>query len=167
PAKLKANVDVTSPSCIGNNDGMLEISATGGTQPYNYSCNERVTDLPMVSSLYQGVYAVVVTDANGCTFRTNAYIEDSEADCLRIPNVFTPNSDGINDTWEIDNLHMFPDADIFIFNRWGQLMYSAKGNEAGWDGLIKGHIVPAGVYTYIIDLHTSSEIYQGTVTIVY
>ncbi|MBQ1606286.1 MAG: gliding motility-associated C-terminal domain-containing protein, partial [Bacteroidales bacterium] len=82
-----------------------------------------------------------------------------------IPNVFTPNADGINDEWEIGNIDMFPKAHIYVFNRWGQLVYESDNYTENWDGKSRGKMLPFGVYMYIIDLHNGSEPYEGTITI--
>ena len=80
---------------------------------------------------------------------------------------FTPNADGINDEWEIGNIDMFPKAHIYVFNRWGQMIYNGEGSDGNWNGDYHGHKVPAGTYMYIIDLHNGAEPYEGTVTVIY
>jgi gliding motility-associated-like protein len=133
-----------------------------------YGWSDRYSDQPVISALYAGEYTVSVVDANSCTYSANVTINPSYADCLKIPNVFTPNGDGINDTWEIGNIDMFPKAHIYVFNRWGQLLYEAEGTEGSWDGKIRGgSMAPAGVYMYIINLNTGNEAYEGTLTIIY
>ncbi|MBO7481670.1 MAG: gliding motility-associated C-terminal domain-containing protein, partial [Bacteroidales bacterium] len=123
---------------------------------------------PVISALYSGEYMVSVVDANNCSVSMGATIESSYADCLKIPNVFTPNGDGINDTWEIGNIDMFPNAKIYVFNRWGQMIYTGTTDSEFWDGRIRGgSMAPAGTYMYIIHLHTGHEAYEGTVTIAF
>jgi gliding motility-associated-like protein len=167
PAELKADLDAVNPSCRGNNDGQVIITAQGGTEPYMYGWSEHYSDQPVVGALYQGEYTVSVVDANKCTYSASIVLEDSYEDCLKIPNVFTPNGDGINDDWEIGNIDMFPKAHIYVFNRWGQMIYNAEGSDGNWNGDYRGHKVPAGTYMYIIDLHNGAEPYDGTVTIIY
>ncbi|MBL4787258.1 MAG: gliding motility-associated C-terminal domain-containing protein, partial [Cohaesibacteraceae bacterium] len=84
---------------------------------------------------------------------------------------FTPNGDGKNDVWEIENIHLYPDCDVSVFNRWGQLVFSAgKGYDNSWDGTYKGKIVPNGVYVWSLHFKdenngdTNSEI--GRVTVI-
>jgi gliding motility-associated-like protein len=167
PAALTADLDGIDPSCKGNNDGRIEIVAMGGTEPYMYGWSEHYTDQPVIGALYSGEYTVSVVDANKCTYSANVTLNHSYEDCLKIPNVFTPNADGINDEWEIGNIDMFPKAHIYVFNRWGQLIYDADGVDGNWNGDYHGHKVPAGTYMYIIDLHNGAEPYEGTVTIIY
>ncbi|MBQ5458588.1 MAG: gliding motility-associated C-terminal domain-containing protein, partial [Bacteroidales bacterium] len=110
----------------------------------------------------------VVTDANGCSNEISEIIvPESKLDCLRIPNVITPNGDGVNDEWIIENIELFPEAHIYVYNRWGQLLYHDRGNGERWDGSYRGHFVPSGVYMYIIKLESVEETYEGTVTVLY
>ena len=69
-----------------------------------------------------------------------------------IPNTFTPNGDGINDTWEITNLVDFPKATIDIYNRYGTNLYHSVGYARPWDGFYNGKELPAGTYYYLINL---------------
>ncbi len=168
PAPIEASYATINPSCAGMNDGSIEIIVVGGTEPYIYSYNNINTNIPFIEGLFDGLYNIIVYDANECIYDlgTIVLIEDSE-DCLEIPNAFSPNGDGINDTWLIKNIEMFPSATISIFNRWGQLLYYARGNEDPWDGTYNGKFVSTGTYVYIINLQNRSESITGTVTVVY
>lgn len=69
-----------------------------------------------------------------------------------IPNAFTPNGDGLNDTFMIlglppENITRF---NLQIFNRWGQMVFSSNNILQGWDGTMKGEICPEGDYTWVI-----------------
>ncbi len=89
---------------------------------------------------------------------------------LYIPNAFTPNGDGKNDKWEIPGLAMYPNAEVIIFDRAGQVMYQNKGNylNKSFDGKYKGRLLPAAVYVYIINLNdVDQKIVKGVLTIVY
>jgi gliding motility-associated-like protein len=83
---------------------------------------------------------------------------------LIIPNAFSPNGDGINDTWEIAGLRFITDCQVEIFNRWGQSIYNSKGYAAPWDGTWKGKPIPVATYYYIIKTVTRN--YHGWVTLV-
>jgi gliding motility-associated-like protein len=67
---------------------------------------------------------------------------------LAIPNTFTPNGDGINDTWVIPNLEYYPKSTVNIFNRWGQKLFSSTGYPVPWDGTYQGSQLPTGTYYY-------------------
>src|SRR5690606_12895014 len=63
---------------------------------------------------------------------------------IRVPNVFTPNGDGVNDSWTIAGLESYPDVDVKVFNRWGNIVFQSTGymevNE--WNGERNGQQVP-------------------------
>ena len=85
---------------------------------------------------------------------------------LIIPNTFTPNGDGINDTWEIKALQNYPNCTVAIYSRWGEKLYSSIGYPIPWDGTYKGASLPVGTYYYIIDLKNGVGAYSGWVAIV-
>ncbi len=120
-----------------------------------------------------GYYALMITE-DGCS-ETDTIIIDVrpviESDSLY--NVFTPNGDGHNDTWVIPYVHLYYDAEVEIFNRWGQMVYYRKGygsdtsNE--WDGksMKNGKELPLGTYFFIIKPNDGqTETLTGTVTII-
>ncbi|HRW22210.1 MAG TPA: gliding motility-associated C-terminal domain-containing protein, partial [Bacteroidales bacterium] len=132
-----------------------------------YVWSEGTSGIEFIDGLVEGEYLVTVIDANGCEYELDIIqLTDIQEECLKIPNAFTPNADGINDTWILENIHLYPTAYIKVFNRWGQNMYEAKGIDEPWDGNYNGNPVPVGVYLYVIDLFNGDEPYTGTVTIV-
>jgi gliding motility-associated-like protein len=112
---------------------------------------------------------VLIRDDNGCEYELNdVTLIDAPEECIRIPNAFTPNGDGVNDVWEIENIEMFPNAQISVYNRWGQIIYSANPNSEKWDGTNKnGNHVPTGTYTYVVNLFNNSKPKTGNVSVVY
>ena len=170
PEQIKINKIVTAPSCTGGRDGSIEIEVTGGIEPYTYAWANSSNVTNVMTDLIQGTYSITVTDANDCHVIVNSLaLIDHVGDCIKIPNVFTPNGDGVNDTWVIENIWMFPEAYIYIFNRWGQLMYEGRGYDEPWDGSYRGHFVPSGTYLYIVNLENleKDRAYTGSVTILY
>jgi gliding motility-associated-like protein len=85
---------------------------------------------------------------------------------LFIPNAFTPNNDGINDTWFIETLEAYPNADVKVFNRYGQTVFDNHGLNKSWDGTFKGIPLSPGAYAYIIDLKNNSKLIRGVVFII-
>lgn len=168
PEEIKVEAVTEDPFCKNSRTGWISVSAIGGVVPYQYYWDNYMSDSSLMLNIPEGQYTVGVVDANGCkSLNVKVTLVDVDVDCLRIPNVFTPNGDGINDEWIIANLNMFPEAQIYVFNRWGQLMYKTTGDGEPWDGSYRGHYVPAGTYIYVIDLFNDDEPYKGTVTIVY
>jgi len=107
-----------------------------------------------------------VTDANGCQATQDIQVAD-ECPEIRIPNAFTPNGDGINDTWTIIGLEYDPTALIRVFTRYGQQVYQSKGYGTPWNGEYRGKKLPVGAYYYIINTKNGSQTYSGEVTIIY
>jgi len=69
-----------------------------------------------------------------------------------VPQGFTPNGDGTNDTWVIFHLNQFPNSQTTVYNRWGNEVFSKRGYNNDWDGTGKnGKLLPAGSYYYIVD----------------
>ncbi|HOE04045.1 MAG TPA: gliding motility-associated C-terminal domain-containing protein, partial [Bacteroidales bacterium] len=168
PAPMSATYVRTNPSCLGNFDGSIFVNVIGGTAPFWYMANEFSSQTALIDSLRQGIYNIQIIDYNGCEYSFGpVQLIDQNEDCLKIPNAFTPNDDGINDTWIIENLWLFPGAVVQVFNRWGQILYDSGINEGDWDGTYNGKIMPTGSYIYVIRLYAEGDQYSGVVTIVH
>lgn len=85
---------------------------------------------------------------------------------LSIPNTFTPNGDGINDTWDIKYLDYYPKSTVIIFDRWGKKVFSSIGYPIAWDGTYKGAAIPSGTYYYIIDPKNEQSVFSGWLAII-
>lgn len=108
-----------------------------------------------------GIYTLTVTDQYGC--QTTDDIEVIVD--IGIPNFFTPNGDGFNDTWEIPFLTLEPEAEISVFDRFGNLLVRYKPGEGGWDGTSGDREMPVGTYWYIIEVPGTNKPYKGWVVI--
>lgn len=84
---------------------------------------------------------------------------------LYVPNAFTPNGDGINDKWGIPGLAVYPEAEVIIFNRYGQVVYRKTDYYNNpWNGYYRGSLQPTGAYVYQIQLKGSrTDLLKGTV----
>jgi gliding motility-associated-like protein len=110
---------------------------------------------------------VKVTDANGCSVSDSVIVHPINEVCLVIPNAISPNGDLINDEWNIGLKELYPEMEVKIFNRWGEMIWkSARGYGVAWDGRSKGNILPIDSYHYTIDLHNGSRPLIGHITIV-
>ena len=106
------------------------------------------------------------TDAAG-DFIEQSFVITLEANPaleLVIKTAFTPNGDGVNDTWIIDNIRLHPNARVSILNREGSEVFSSVGYKEPWNGTYKGKDLPQDTYYYIIDLNGNRK-YKGFVTI--
>jgi gliding motility-associated-like protein len=93
---------------------------------------------------------------------------------IEIYNAFSPNGDGINDTWIIQGITRFPDNKVQVFNRWGNLIYEETGYDNTskvWNGESSKGIVfgdneaPDGAYYYVVELGDGSETLKGFVVV--
>ena len=87
---------------------------------------------------------------------------------ISIPTVITPDGNGWNDTWKIENIELYPGCIVEIYNHWGLLVFSSRGYATNWDGTYKGKELPDGVYYYVINLFaedSEAKPYTGAVSI--
>lgn len=120
---------------------------------------------PTITPDTNGFYVVTVTDVNGCIGIDTMIVNILPP--IIIPNGFSPNGDGTNDTWEIDFLSYFPDCQVEVYNRWGQMLFISVGYEIPWDGKYEDKEVPIGTYYYVINLNHPlfPDAYTGPLTI--
>ena len=84
---------------------------------------------------------------------------------IAIVNSFTPNGDGVNDTWDFRNLQFYTDIQISIFNQNGLRVFYCSTQDCTWDGTYEGEEMPGGSYFYTILLNNGKREHKGTVTI--
>lgn len=98
-------------------------------------------------------FVVLATDANGCTATDTVRV--TVIPDITISNGFTPNGDGVNDQWVIDNMELFPNNVVSVYNRWGVAIFRAAPyvNGSAWDGTYEGKPLPVGTYYYTIELN--------------
>lgn len=117
-----------------------------------------------VAPLTDTIYTLHVQSQDGCgTATDDVFVRVLMK--IKIPNVFSPNGDGINDDWQIDELASFPESDITIFDRYGRQVFNTKGYNKPWDGKLNSKPLPVGVYYYILDLKNGLKKMGGAVTI--
>jgi gliding motility-associated-like protein len=134
---------------------------------------EQLSIQPQVSTMATttspvGEYPIIVSGASSPDY-TFVYVDGVltvDPPSLIIPNTFTPNDDGINDTWNIKYLENYPNCVVYIFNRYGERLYSSIGYSTPWDGKYKGTNLPTGTYYYIIDTKSNLKTVAGFVTII-
>ena len=145
PLPISDDTVSKTPFCTSN--GFIALQPSGGTGGYQFLWNTGET-IAGVTNIGEGDYSVVVTDANNCTASFSYSIKALE--CFVTPRpYFTPNGDGINDTWLINNSQYFSDARLIVFDRWGTKVYEHKGVYEQWDGKsYLGMPVPDAVYYY-------------------
>lgn len=103
-----------------------------------------------------GCYQVTAVDSFGNESKRSVLICVDACSFYELPNVFTPNGDGINDIYIAKNKnHYVQKVDMKIYNRWGNLVFQTTDPDIKWDGrsIQRGKIVPSGVYYYVCDVY--------------
>lgn len=174
-------IELTQPPEIlvdaGNNQvipygGVTLIDAyTDATPPFTIawtpstwlSCTDCID--PMASPLENTTYLLTIIDAAGCIgFDEIDIIVELD---LILPNVFTPNGDGLNDFFHI-SMDFIESGTMQIYDRWGTLLLSTSDITKGWDGTKNGTAQEIGTYIYLINATTTSGTQiekAGTITL--
>jgi len=168
-APIQVDYIIQEPSCSDNNDGSVEALITGGYAPFAYAWGN-FTENPINDNIQSGTYSLEVTDAHGCILQTEVIVPQVGGSCIKAYSAFSPNGDQNNDYWHIDNIELYPDGLVEVFNRWGDRVYSTKKYVNAWDGAWQGthenQPLPSATYYYVITLNNGEEPSVGTVTIV-
>ncbi len=122
---------------------------------------------PTVTPQSDIVYKVLATTPNMCEVKDSVVMVVLRK--ILIPTAFSPNNDSMNDTWEIVGIKQFTEAEIYVYNRWGELVFFSKGDSTPWDGKHKNSPVPAG--EYVFEIRNASVFkdyrYLGVVAVLY
>ncbi|MGD2033774.1 MAG: gliding motility-associated C-terminal domain-containing protein [Bacteroidales bacterium] len=166
PIKL----DTTVTHSIGDRGGSLIAVASGGIEPYTYSLfslsSETTSSTGEFDDLLPDEYELFAEDSNPCSSDTLIVLIMELSNKLVIYDAFSPNNDGINDVWNIENIDLYPACKVVIFNTWGNQLFSSDGYTEPWDGKYNGRDLPSGTYYYTIDPGDGSEVLSGPVSIV-
>jgi len=146
----------------------INLWATESMQSYLWSTGYTGEVLPVDS---QGDYWVEVKDWHCCTNFDSVYVKVFE---YYIPNAFTPNGDGLNDIFRVVGLYRNISFMMYIYNRWGQLVFQSDDIDQGWDGTVKNQLAESDTYIWILqvdflgeDIITNGDVVlKGTVTLV-
>lgn len=150
---LRPNLTLSHLSCRGYGiEGKAVASPTGGLPPFTILWSGSPPQSGFeATNLYYGIYTVQVTDARGCSKIEQFTINPGNC-CEEVfaPDAFTPNGDGINDTWRIISTTGMDIERYAIFNRWGQKIWQAYDQRATWEGRFQDRDVDVGTYFYVL-----------------
>ena len=142
------------------------LSGSGGDS-YNWSpasgLDNATSANPVATPEQTTRYTLTVKNQEGCEDTTSVVVTVRQL--LVIPNAFSPNGDGVNDMWEIDNIEYFPGAEVEVYNRWGNLIFDRTNYQGDWNGTYRGAPLPVGAYFYVINIPGKSK-YTGYLNIV-
>ena len=132
-------------------------------EPSPYLNNTGILN-PTVNPPVDTKFVLTATSIAGCGMSSdtvNVFVYKK----VFIPNAFTPNADGKNDTWFIPALSSFKDFEVYVYNRYGELVFHSRNENRAWDGTYRGKRAPVGVYTYLVDFKRYMAPMKGTVMI--
>ena len=157
----------------------MTASGSGGT--YTWFDDPTMTN-PIGTGTTQNPYTTVgtttyyvdETSVAGCVGPASTVTITIEPCDIIIPTAITPDNDMMNDDWEIVNLdNAYPDNNVFIYNRWGNIIFEHFSATDGtydanrWDGTFNGEMLPVGSYYFIIEFNNEAdESATGTVSII-
>jgi gliding motility-associated-like protein len=165
PPALDVEVRLQKPACPGGSNGELFAFPAGGIAPYVITWENPTGTSNESIGLAKGNYNISVLDGTGCVSLGTGVVTE-EAPKVRMPTGFNPNSD--DNLFEgVSNCEI--DYELFIYNRWGQLIYTGR---EGWNGFTLDKEAPTGTYsfmmTYSFLLENKIEVVEkrGTFTLI-
>ena len=142
------NLGADTSLCFGD---IISFDVSGITGEYVWQDNSNNPNYEVMTS---GEYSVSIENSCG-VFSDNINIQFNDCCIIYVPNVFTPNFDGINDKFRAlpaaDNCENITFYSMKIFNRWGDFVFESNDINNEWDGTFRGENASIGVYVYIIE----------------
>jgi gliding motility-associated-like protein len=132
----------------------------------------QLTTLPVGNSVGPdatiGQYPITVSGAVAANYTINSLpgTLTVKSTLVTVNTAFTPNDDGINDTWEISKIGQYSNCTIEVLNRYGEKVFYSLGYPIAWNGKRGGATLPTGTYYYIIRLNSSMKPLTGALTII-
>lgn len=134
-----------------DNSVLLEYTGVGD---YEFSLDGLTfQDDPLFTRVAAGTYNAVARDKNGCGLSNNITIY-----VLDYPRFFTPNGDGYNDLWFINDIEHLPNFKIYVFDRYGKLLKEMNQNSIGWNGIFNGQQLPSDDYWFTLTFITGKNV---------
>lgn len=152
PSDVATIDEVIVTDLTDNNTVEVFVSPTGDvTTNYLYSLDlpeGPFTESNFFEDVAPGFHTVYVYDVNGCG------VVAQDISVLSIPKFFTPNGDGVNETWQIVgiNTEIYENSRIYILDRYGKFLGGVNPRSIGWDGTYNGSRLPATDYWYVVNL---------------
>jgi gliding motility-associated-like protein len=131
--------------------------------------SDPISESPYASPLKSIVYTLVGINQYGCRDTANVKINVQYESLSGMPNAFSPNGDGMNDVFKIQNLKFEKLLSFRIYDRWGHLIFETSDYNKGWDGTINGTPAAADTYFYLIQLALpggNAKNFKGDVTLI-
>lgn len=131
----------------------VQLQASGASTytwaPSN-SLDNPNTATPVARPDVTTIYKVTGRNAQGCESTDEVTVFVLET--LNVSKVLSPNNDGVNDFWTIEKIEDFPNAEIVVYNRWGQEVFATKNYQNNWNGTGVNGALPEATYYYVIKI---------------
>ncbi len=149
--------------------GSVQLEATGGAnyqwQPLAGLSDSDIAN-PVARPFETTDYTVTVTDTFGCTNRDTVRVALAEDFRVTPYNVFTPDGNGRNDAWVIQNAEAFDQVQVRVYDRFGVLVFADDDYQNNWQGARGTDILPDGTYYYLVSFPGTDVKYNGSLTII-
>ncbi|BFP40075.1 hypothetical protein FGF1_09200 [Flavobacteriaceae bacterium GF1] len=148
--------------------GLWTIPELLGDASTNLFISVRVAQLGRLENTASLISSVPI-DGDNSNNSATVEIRSSQSECVdqgTLCNLFSPNGDGVNDTLILVGHQNFPNNNIQIFDRYGNLVYEEQGYDSTWDGTGDNGDLPKGTYFYVLDLGDGSDATKGWIQII-
>jgi gliding motility-associated-like protein len=162
---VNAGPDVTILSGQSTN---LNGSGTGVVSwlPANSGLNNYGILNPTATPITTSNYILTLTDLNSCVTSDTVKVNVIQPTFTGIiSNLISPNGDGINDSWYVENINFYPNNEVSIYNINGNLIYHKKGYTNDWKGTYNGMALPDGTYYYVLKIDDVNPIFKGFIDV--
>ncbi len=158
PDSLYAVMQSFNDDCYSANTGRITVDVFGGTAPYQYLWSNGFTSAN-ASDIPAGSYGITISDKNNCSIQRTAVVDKDNCDFnIEVHNVVTPNGDAQNDYLVIDGIQYYPNNQLFVFDKWGDVVYQKKGYNNEWNAIgSNGSPLPDGTYYYVLKLNEQNK----------
>ncbi len=154
---------------VGSYEVWRKLDDAGEFTFYNDAGLDTTVNYDNAKDGFQHCYKIKATQKSGTFASWSNELCLDFTHLLEIPSAFSPNGDGVNDTWGIKNVDLYPNTVVEVYNRWGNRVFGPyEGYVNQWDGARNGKDLPDGTYFYIVDLKLGdgTGIFNGSVTII-
>jgi gliding motility-associated-like protein len=156
-------IAITETDSVGSecneSNGSLSVIATGGAGGFSYSWDSGSNSATQ-NNIDAGIYEVTVTDDAGCSLSAILDLGCNPLIPIVVPQFISPNLDGKNEVWQIQNIEQYPEIQVTVYNRWGNVVYEAQPYNNDWNGHYKGtnaEPLPAATYFWVVDTNKKSQ----------
>lgn len=151
------------------NNGDVATLSVSGSSTYLWTGEAILsganTANPIVSPSSTTTYLVESENEFGCASQAEIKVTVIDNYFLKPMNLFTPDGNGQNDFWVIENIDRYPQCEVSVFDQWGREIFSKSSYSNDWDGTRSGQQMPEGTYYYTITCPDFTENYNGFITL--